>query len=512
MRWTLLVLGVCCGCGARPSTDRDLGPGASIDFAGPGSDLAATVNDLSTSDLEPHLDLTLVPDQPDIAADDLAQADLSSVANDLEVADLEPNPDLTAIAAPDLEPASDLAQPDLAPGSPCASDGDCASHLCKPALAGTKVCVTPCSAEVDCATVANSYCAPTTVGATSGVCVPRSPMHCAACAIDSDCGGLADRCIQAPGDGAPACHVDCSLGGLGACPADYTCAAVPDGATTRRLCVPALGACLDSLGGFCDRVTTPQNCSRLDAAGVCTGQRACLPSGRYDKCDAATPQLKQCGMTDPPGCIEQADPNAATTAQNCGACGNACAGAGTVGADVACVDPKKKSCSFTCEGERYDVNNNPADGCEQLHETVGHRVAAATSLGSQDCFDSTVRTFSAHLDSDSRVHANPAVTAFDATVGSAPDVYSVVGSGGSCFNNYSVTLTTSGGGAVACYRVTLKTDLTTNSVTTTGNGTVNMNDQTFGLYSDGATLFFTVDKTCSLPVQESIQYSVTFHL
>ena len=75
---------------------------------------------------------------------------------------------------------------------------------------------------------------------------------------------MSERCLQAPGDIAPACHIDCSLS-TAACPSDYECLDVADGspsgdmgAPSRKLCVPKTKLCLDSLGGFCDRVSLPQ--------------------------------------------------------------------------------------------------------------------------------------------------------------------------------------------------------------------------------------------------------------
>src|SRR5205823_491268 len=141
----------------------------------------------------------------------------------------------------------------------------------------------------DCAMYFNLFCEPIGNGMQGGYCIPRSPMHCASCAMDSDCGILSERCIKAPNDSSAACHIDCSIDGATACPADYDCASVPDGGAMRKLCVPKIGDCLgnSTLGGFCDRVGLPQPCWRQNSAGKCTGQRQCLMgSKRYDKCDA----------------------------------------------------------------------------------------------------------------------------------------------------------------------------------------------------------------------------------
>ena len=246
MRRLVVVLALCAGCGSQPATQGDLGG------VGGGEGDLATSN--TGDDLSPSVDLAPVAADLSSAAPDLGGATIDMTG--APEGDLAAASDLSTLPAVDLAPpvdlllSSDLASPSLPPLSSCNSDGDCASHLCKPALAGTKICVVPCATQGECGALANTFCEPTTAGAATGYCVPRSPMHCAACALDSDCGGLADRCLQAPGDTAAACHIDCSLGGISACPVDYTCSSVTDGATSRKLCLPTAGKCLDAFGGF----------------------------------------------------------------------------------------------------------------------------------------------------------------------------------------------------------------------------------------------------------------------
>lgn len=504
----------------------------------------------------------------------ISASDSSGGAPDLGV----PADDLSA-AAPDLArsgpPGPDLAVvPDLRPlkdaGEPCAADDECTSGLCRPLGAdGGKICVVGCTAHADCVKLPGSYCAPSSVGSPSGYCMPNSPMHCATCSADADCGPLTDRCLKGEGDVALACHIDCALSGAGACPPDYQCSDVADGTKMRRLCLPKSKLCLDALGGYCDRGSLPQACVRANLSGTCSGQRQCLAGKRYDKCGAAAPQYKMsCADMDPAGCMLAYAPGVANdkdncgtcghkcamgedccggackslattdncgtcgkacgmaqgcctgactaldTVQNCGACGNACPGVGLGTSDVSCADPGGKQCGMTCRGENYDVDADMANGCEKGHPVPpGHTEATPADRGHKDCFDgASTDEFSAHLLSDARVHMNPGVDNFSGTVGSAPDYWSVQADGGLfCVNDYDVTFSTAGGGGTPCYTCTIITNKKSASVTISGAGSANMNSGA-GSYSGGTTIYFKIEKTCNLPVQEDVSYKVHYHL
>ena len=383
---------------------------------------------------------------------------------------------------------------------------------------------------------------------------------------------MVGRCSQAPGDTAKACHVDCSISGADACPADYACTQVTEGAQVRKLCLPNGKVCNDALGGFCDRNPLPQSCSRSNDAGVCNGQRQCLATGRYDKCGAASPQYKNsCQDQDPAGCTLKFSLAATSTKQNCGmcgkscgasedccnqvctsvvttnncgvcgkacvagqgccngsctalntvancgACGNACPGQNLSTNDVTCADPAAKRCDMTCRGDNYDVNKVPDDGCERLDVVPpGHTQQTAASRGSKGCNDgASSDNFSAQVLSDGRVHQNPAVVSFSGTVGSAPDFWVVHGDGGlSCVNDYDVTFTTSGGGATVCYRMTITTNLRSDTIDVSGAGSGQKKAGAFlnSAYNDNTDIYFKIEKTCNLPVQEAVNYTVSYHL
>jgi hypothetical protein len=427
----------------------------------------------------------------------------------------------TVVAVYDLTVVDDLTpQPDLIPrrlpGDPCTSDGDCASMMCRDVGSGNHVCVAACTSESDCAGFTDSFCEATAAGSSTGYCIPKSPSHCASCASDGDCGTLAERCVQVPGDIAAACHVDCALGGSAACPSDYDCKAISDNGQMRQLCVPKVGVCLDSVGGFCGRDSLPQSCTRTNPSGTCIGERACLQgAGRYDKCDAMAPQAKSdCSQQDPAGCMLVYSQAAISTAQNCGACGNTCPGANQSTGDASCVNPTNKQCGFTCRGDHYDIDNNANDGCEAADDSPdNHTQNDAFAFNSTDCYDSdSQNTFHGHILSDQRAHTNPTVNGFDGSVGAAPDWFSVFDSGGSlCQDDYSVTFTTTGGGGATCYKCSILTNKTSNSVTISGNSSQSMSGGV-GSYGDNSTIFFKIEKTCSQQTNENVAYTVSYHL
>jgi len=165
-----------------------------------------------------------------------------------------------------------------------------------------------------------------------------------------------------------------------------------------------------------------------------------------------------------------------------------------------------------CQGEHYDVNGTPFDGCERLQLLQAHTSGSAASVGSVDCFDSSVGQIAGDLYSDTRLHVNPPITGFDGATGSAPEWYQAFATGGFfCSNDYQVTFTTTGGSATPCYRLTLTTNNLTDSVDVSGSGSATMSGGS-GSYSSNTNVFFTVEKTCSSSIHEAIHYTIAFHL
>jgi hypothetical protein len=418
-------------------------------------------------------------------------------------------------------------------GANCTQASDCASGLCKPVVIDNpSVCVTPCTQQSDCATDTTYFCEPITPGGATGYCIPHSPAHCLSCKQDSDCGSLSEVCFEAPGDNVLSCNVDCSLSGASACPTDYSCVPETVNGQARQLCRPNLiTTCLDAVGGYCDRLSTPQPCIRTNTAGSCNGQRTCMAgSERFSDCNAAAPQCKtDCTVQDPAGCMEIYCPGATDTVTNCGACGTVCPGYMKAADNVTCTTAM--ACTFSCQGESYDVDNNPADGCEVADAPQGnHTESTAASEGSlSDCDDGGIDfTFTGQLPSDKQVHEDPAVVGFNAVTGSAPDWYGIVGVGHTfCENDIVMQLCVHGSSSPSCYELTVmgtstyscQTDATgccppdpspqgTCSGAVASAGICKNNG---GEFDDNTTVFIEVQKTCNTSVTENVTYTVDGH-
>jgi len=398
-------------------------------------------------------------------------------------------------------------------GAACAVDTDCVSQLCKPVVLGVgPVCVTACAAQADCVPSTGFFCEPVAAGSSAGYCIPQSPAHCLACTQDSDCGSLSEVCFEAPGDSALSCNIDCSLSGAAACPSDYSCVSETVSGAARMLCRPTgIPACVDALGGFCDRLMVAQPCARDDQSGSCVGQRTCMVDARYSDCNAATPQCKvDCSVADPAGCTEAFCAGAVDTPTNCGTCGTVCPGYMLPSDNVACQ--AGTTCTFSCQGESYDVDGSEANGCEVTDAPEGNHTeaTAAVEAAESDC-DATF-SFGGKLVSDARVHELPAVVGFDAASGSAPDWYSFEGVGNSfCQNDLVFTLTMTGSTSPGCYRFTVITDKETYTCTTDATGTCGI-DYLDGQFSDNTTIYAEVSKVCGTTVTESVAYTVSGHL
>jgi hypothetical protein len=279
-------------------------------------------------------------------------------------------------------------------------------------------------------------------------------------------------------------------------------------ATCGFTCNPGFMDCdgLASDGCETNVSNNPSDCGNCNVAcSVANGTPGC--TGGNCVIFSCNPPFGNCNGSYADGC----ETNTSNTVSHCGACGNVCPGFGQSTADVAC---SASSCTLSCKGENYDVDNNPPNGCEFVDAPLGnHTSGSALSLGSHDCFDNNF-SYSGTILSDSRTHANPAVTGFDGTTGSAPDWHTTTATGGPfCTNDLSFTLTTSGGGPSACYRLTIFTNALPGGVgcTTTGAGVCSVTRPS-GSYSDNSTVGFRVDKTCRSSTRERVTYGVQGHL
>ncbi len=357
--------------------------------------------------------------------------------------------------------------------------GRCQARACTPGAVecGAGAERRTCSADGTTQTITACPAAPHALGRCIGA---------GACSIVCDA-GFAD-CNNNTADG---CERDtrsdnnnCGACGL-ACTAGLVCSA---GACTSAAC----GAGLSTCSGVCRDLTSDTSncggCGRTCATGmVCVGGGCACTGG-----------LTTCGGR----CVNtQSDP------ANCGGCGVVCG--------TSCAAGVCSGSSLTCGASTYDVNGLTADGCEVSDDNVaGHTQATANARGSQGCSDTTTGTINGvRIPSDARAHS-PTAPGFVATVGAAPDWYSVRATGGTlCANNYGVTVVTSGGSSSGtCYTVTLITDRTMVSMSVSGSGSNTMSSTAFGLYTENTTVYLRVEKVCSLPTRESVEYTLSYHL
>ena len=203
-------------------------------------------------------------------------------------------------------------------------------------------------------------------------------------------------------------------------------------------------------------------------------------------------------------------------AEHCGTCAN-CPGSAFNDSTASAGCDASLQCVFSCKGENYDVDDNPADGCEKEDSPLGnHTQATAINIADAGlpCSDSS-STFSLNgiYISDQRTHQDPSVAGFDTPSGSAPDWFTVVGTGGTfCEDDLSLSL--------QIYRLILSHLLHHHlhhqqrqelqplhlilGACTISEGS--------GSYSDGDTLYWEVTKTCPSSQSEYVTYNVAGHL
>ncbi len=207
-----------------------------------------------------------------------------------------------------------------------------------------------------------------------------------------------------------------------------------------------------------------------------------------------------------------------TTVDNCGVCGNACPGQDAAASNASCGgEAGAPTCEFTCQGEHYDIDQDASDGCEKVDAPIqNHVVATATDLGSVDCNDGdSAQNLSGIMPSDSREHVNPTISGFDSATGSAPDYWTIIGTGsGVCENDLNLTLTVTGSSKPTYYMLNATASsaghgpyscaITSGTSCSISNGS--------GSYGSGDTIVWWVSHTCSVVTPEAPSYTITGHL
>lgn len=216
--------------------------------------------------------------------------------------------------------------------------------------------------------------------------------------------------------------------------------------------------------------------------------------------------------------------DSSTPASRCASLAECPYGTATNVEAVACVDG---GCVITCNGENYDVNGSLADGCEvaaicpssqgaQICPIDDHISQKAASIGSFSCVDgSSQQNITGTIPSDAREHV-PAIDGFDPVTGSAPNYFTIHGTGGACFDDANLALTMNAPTAqLSCYVLHLLTDKNGGQACQTDNtGHCQISNGT-GSYSDNSDLSVWITKAPSCTAAgfpDDGTFAITGHL
>ncbi len=193
------------------------------------------------------------------------------------------------------------------------------------------------------------------------LCIPITASLCEPCASDANCVGPGAKCV--PLNDGPRCGIACDEDTD--CSEGYHCIDVGIGALQ---CVPVTGSC------DCDGSNTEmqQACKVTynppdgGPSQTCFGTNYCTELG-WSGC---VPPTEQCNNVDDDcdGFVDEAYLDASgklSSDAHCGKCNRNCAQLTYPNAIGVCNGSLDvPNCTFSCEPSFFDVNQNPADGCE----------------------------------------------------------------------------------------------------------------------------------------------------
>ncbi|MDQ2652448.1 MAG: hypothetical protein M3Z20_05310 [Chloroflexota bacterium] len=193
-------------------------------------------------------------------------------------------------------------------------------------------------------------------------------------------------------------------------------------------------------------------------------------------------------------------------------CRNTCPGYGIPSTNVTCASG---TCTLSCQGDTYDVDGDPSNGCEAQYTGGAHTQETAFTLPPLSCAEINASTTPVHtIFSDGRAHASPPVDGFNPATGAAPQWWWVHAYGSlpdplpPCSNNLDVSLAVTGSTG-NCYQLTVQTSKGT-WTEQTRNGVAHIDES--NAYNDNTPVYFIVEKTCGTSVTEAASYTITYHL
>ncbi len=162
--------------------------------------------------------------------------------------------------------------------------------------------------------------------------------------------------------------------------------------------------------------------------------------------------------------------------------------------------------TFTCQGNRWDVDGHLATGCEATNPHTGYDKDHAQDLGSRACH--IPQTINGTMFADTRQHGS-GLPGFNPATGSVPQWYRVKSSGGllgiPCGLPPAYKLTMSGG-ASGCYQFTMIVGSGLPLTVPVVNGVAAM--PLISNLQIGQTAYFGVEKICAQAISEAVTYQL----
>ncbi|MBM4372293.1 MAG: hypothetical protein FJ098_11605, partial [Deltaproteobacteria bacterium] len=194
-------------------------------------------------------------------------------------------------------------------------------------------------------------------------CIPDTAGLCETCSTDENCVLQGAKCVDL-GNGEKFCSKHCT--GAGDCPAGYTCQSYAG----DTQCIPDTGSCSCDgsnlqLSRSCS-LTWPPAPGPGEPFTTCYGTEHCTLTG-WGGCQLPS---EVCDNLDNncDGAVDEGFVNGDGkyyTTQHCGQCNNNCTFLSFPHASSVCnASQAVPVCAMSCQGNWFDVNGNPVDGCE----------------------------------------------------------------------------------------------------------------------------------------------------